>query len=221
MRITVLDEERILLSLPVVPESVSDLVEAKLTQAETEVLGLVSRGLSNKAIAQARGASPRTVANQLASVYAKLGISGRRELRAYLSRLHASRRDRTRGQAEALELWRGLLAGRWSLAPESEDDGNRRVLALRNGAPLARRKALTAREMEAWSLAGLGWSNKVIADRMAISQTAVVQHLGSARDKLGGRAMLDVVEALRPAPRAPATAHSPDTSGSGAPSRAK
>jgi DNA-binding NarL/FixJ family response regulator len=59
---------------------------SKLTQSELAVARLAVTGLSNRAMAQLRGASESTVANQLASVYTKLGISGRRELRARVSK---------------------------------------------------------------------------------------------------------------------------------------
>jgi DNA-binding CsgD family transcriptional regulator len=51
-----------------------------LTGAEQAVVGLVIEGKSNAEIAAQRGTSVRTVANQLRSVYAKLGISGRAQL---------------------------------------------------------------------------------------------------------------------------------------------
>jgi DNA-binding CsgD family transcriptional regulator len=53
-----------------------------LTRAEREVAQLAARGVSNSDIASRRRTSERTVANQLASAYAKMGINGRRELRA-------------------------------------------------------------------------------------------------------------------------------------------
>lgn len=53
-----------------------------LTLAEAEVAALAIRGLSNAAIAEARGTSGRTVANQMAAVLRKLGIGSRRELAA-------------------------------------------------------------------------------------------------------------------------------------------
>jgi len=59
---------------------------ASLTARERDVLACVARGLSNRAIAEIRRASPRTIANHLAKVYRKLGTSGRRELRARVSR---------------------------------------------------------------------------------------------------------------------------------------
>jgi DNA-binding CsgD family transcriptional regulator len=51
-----------------------------LTNAEHEVVLAVERGESNAEIARARGTSARTVANQLAKVFKKLGVSSRAEL---------------------------------------------------------------------------------------------------------------------------------------------
>ncbi len=67
----------------IVCESRADLRPARaLSAAEQEVVGLVLSGYSNEAVARERGTSPRTVANQLASAYVKLGVGSRRELRA-------------------------------------------------------------------------------------------------------------------------------------------
>jgi DNA-binding CsgD family transcriptional regulator len=52
----------------------------RLSAAEGEVLALLSQGLSNAAIAQERGVSGRTVANQIASIMKKTGASSRRVL---------------------------------------------------------------------------------------------------------------------------------------------
>jgi DNA-binding CsgD family transcriptional regulator len=78
-RITRLGKGLILVSVPV--ESPLDEKSARLlSKAEKAVIELVLRGLSNAAIARERGASPRTVANQLASAYKKLRVGSRREL---------------------------------------------------------------------------------------------------------------------------------------------
>jgi DNA-binding CsgD family transcriptional regulator len=66
---------------------VSDSVGARLppgalSSAEEKVVGLVLSGCSNEAVARRRGTSARTMANQLASAYRKLGVGSRRELRA-------------------------------------------------------------------------------------------------------------------------------------------
>lgn len=60
------------------PPGVADATEA-LSERELEVLRLVSRGLTNKAIAQALSISDRTVQGHLANVYAKMGVGSRTE----------------------------------------------------------------------------------------------------------------------------------------------
>jgi len=55
---------------------------ALLTTAERAVVALVLSGWSNAQVALRRGCSARTVANQLASAYRKLGVGSRAELAA-------------------------------------------------------------------------------------------------------------------------------------------
>ena len=57
-----------------------------LTPAETAVVALAIEGYSNNEIGRVRGCSARTVANQLAAVYVKTGVSGRRALRDFIRR---------------------------------------------------------------------------------------------------------------------------------------
>jgi len=52
---------------------------ARLTPREREVLSYLHLGYTNQQIALALGSSPRTVRNQLSSIYAKLEVSGRTE----------------------------------------------------------------------------------------------------------------------------------------------
>jgi DNA-binding CsgD family transcriptional regulator len=59
-----------------------DLV-ALLTEREREVV-LLAVDHTSRHIAQRLGLSPRTVDNDLARAYAKLGVSGRTQLRALL-----------------------------------------------------------------------------------------------------------------------------------------
>ncbi len=58
---------------------------SELTVAEREVALLALEGKSNAEIARARTCSVRTVANQLQSVFRKLGIRSRAELAAVAS----------------------------------------------------------------------------------------------------------------------------------------
>jgi DNA-binding CsgD family transcriptional regulator len=57
-------------------------LDERLTDAERAVTALAVVGMSNVEIANARGVSERTIANQLAAIYRKLGISSRFELAA-------------------------------------------------------------------------------------------------------------------------------------------
>ena len=54
----------------------------RLGKAEQEVLTLLLYGHDTRAIASKRGTSPRTVANQVASIFRKLGVSSRAALSA-------------------------------------------------------------------------------------------------------------------------------------------
>lgn len=75
----VVDEDRFLVLSHALPDP-PELAPDKLTEAERDVVRLVLGGASNEGIATARGTSVRTVANQLASIYRKLGVTSRVEL---------------------------------------------------------------------------------------------------------------------------------------------
>jgi DNA-binding NarL/FixJ family response regulator len=60
----------------------SSNIPDELTPAERQVALAVLAGLSNADIARMRGSSPRTVANQLAALFRKLGVHSRAELAA-------------------------------------------------------------------------------------------------------------------------------------------
>jgi DNA-binding NarL/FixJ family response regulator len=60
------------------PLGAEAMVEA-LTDRELEVLHLVARGLTNKAVGQALGISDRTVQGHLANIYGKMGVGSRTE----------------------------------------------------------------------------------------------------------------------------------------------
>lgn len=60
--------------------------EMSLTATERDVVIGVCRGLSNVELAMIRNVSPRTIANQLSSIYRKLSIVSRAELLELLVR---------------------------------------------------------------------------------------------------------------------------------------
>ena len=75
-RFRIQSEELAVLSFPIAQAS----TVAHLTGAEREVAQAILHGLSNEEIAQRRGTSPRTVANQIAGLFRKMGAQSRSEL---------------------------------------------------------------------------------------------------------------------------------------------
>ena len=61
----------------------ADVPPSGLTAREAEVLELVARGLSNRAVAEQLVLSEKTVARHLANLYLKLGVNSRTAAAAY------------------------------------------------------------------------------------------------------------------------------------------
>jgi DNA-binding NarL/FixJ family response regulator len=57
-----------------------EIVSSKLTRRETQIIGYVRRGLSNKQIAESLAISEDTVKNHLRRAYSKLGVHRRSEI---------------------------------------------------------------------------------------------------------------------------------------------
>lgn len=106
-------------------------------------------------------------------------------------------RARTRsGRADpngALELWRGLVHGRWSLVETFDSDGRRFFAAQRNDPARGSDHRLSHRERQAVALAGLGWSNAEIAYSLGLAENTVGVYLAQATRKLGVRSRVDLV----------------------------
>ena len=107
--------------------------------------------------------------------------------------------DRARGPLrrndpqEALELWRALCAGRWSLVDRFESDGRRFLIAHRNQPNLPNLRGLSQREASVAAFAQLGQSNKEIAYTLGLSPSSVATHLSGALRKLGLRSRAALV----------------------------
>jgi len=121
-----------------------------------------------------------------------VGAAKGRDARAAL-REAALRIDRARGALrrddadKAVELWRALVEGPWSLVDQFDSDGRRFVVAAKNAPRLTRPLCLTRRERQVVSLAAAGHSNKLIAYDLGISVGAVAATLSRAMQKLGVR----------------------------------
>ncbi len=123
------------------------------------------------------------------------------------------RMDRARGALrrtdpdEALQLWRGLVDGTWSLVDQCDSDGKRYVLARRNEPGVRDPKALTRRERAVAAFATLGHQNKFIGYLLGLTAGAVSGHLRLAQRKLGLASRAELVQRLAPLIQAdPATA---------------
>ncbi|MGO8999648.1 MAG: LuxR C-terminal-related transcriptional regulator [Polyangiaceae bacterium] len=106
-----------------------------------------------------------------------------------------SRKGRSDPDA-ALEAWRGLVSGRWSLVDRFESDGRRYVVAHRNEPRTARVLALTPRERQVVSHLLLGHTSKVTAYTLGISPSAVSAALKSAMQKLRARSSAQLLHRL-------------------------
>jgi DNA-binding CsgD family transcriptional regulator len=108
--------------------------------------------------------------------------------------------------AAAIELWRGMVDGRWSLVDRFDSDGRRFVVVHRNGLSTGGPRCLTDRERQIVSYVALAHPNKLIAYELGLSVSAVGTYLASALAKLGVASRVELVElasafGVTPAPR--------------------
>jgi DNA-binding NarL/FixJ family response regulator len=116
------------------------------------------------------------------------GRSSRETLRSAVLAVDRARGPlRRRNPEEALDIWRGLVAGRWSLVDHFDRDGRRYVVAHRNELDAPDPRALTPRERQVAGYANLGHSNKLIAYELGLSRSTVSVLLGRAMVKLGAQ----------------------------------
>jgi predicted ATPase/DNA-binding CsgD family transcriptional regulator len=80
--------------LPAPPAPAGRPGSAALTAREREVVALIARGASNKAIAQALFISPATAARHVANILAKLGFSSRSQVAAWAAAANSGRTGR-------------------------------------------------------------------------------------------------------------------------------
>jgi len=89
--------------------------------------------------------------------------------------------------ADALEMWRGLVSGRWTLIETFESDGRRYFLAYPNEITPENPRSLTPRERAVVGHIVQGDSNKWIAYQLGIKPPTVARHLTSGLRKIGLR----------------------------------
>ena len=85
----------------------------------------------------------------------------------------------------ALEVWEGLVDGRWSLVDYFDSDQRRFVVAIKNDPMFPDPRGLTMRERQVAEFVGLGQSAKEVSYTLGLSQSAVTNVTAQAKRKLG------------------------------------
>jgi DNA-binding CsgD family transcriptional regulator len=86
---------------------------------------------------------------------------------------------------DALEAWRALVRGEWSLVDAFDSDGRRYLLARRNQPHARDPRGLTEQEAAVAAYAAQGLSNKLIAYTLGTEPSTVSTQLTAAMRKLG------------------------------------
>jgi len=100
----------------------------------------------------------------------------------------------------ALNLWQGLVAGRWSLVDRFDTDGRRYLVARRNDPDVCGLRALTRRERQVLAYAATGHPLKIIGYSLGISVPTVALHRTRAMRKLGLRTQADLLQLFAQGP---------------------
>lgn len=127
-----------------------------------------------------------------------IGQTAQESLRAVVREVERVRATKKREAADkALTLWKGLVAGRWSLVDHYDTDGRRYLIARRNDPHASDPRALTEREREVAVCLAQGQANKLIAYELDVSMSTVAQHVRSILSKMGVGSRVELVRLLR------------------------
>lgn len=117
----------------------------------------------------------------------------RRALAEAVRAMEQARRATVRAEpAHALDLWRGLVGGEWSLVDHWERGGRRYVAAYPNRPGLRDPRALTATEQGVLRYLALGASNKQASYALGLSEKTVSWCVTQILKKLRVRTRVDV-----------------------------
>ncbi len=116
-----------------------------------------------------------------------------RQAAVAVDQLRASKGER--GE-QALDVWQGLIDGRWSLIDHVETDGKRLILAHRNPERVRDPRGLTDMEARVARLAARGYANKLIGYHLGISEGTVAAHLHRCCRKLRASGRTQLVKML-------------------------
>jgi DNA-binding CsgD family transcriptional regulator len=122
---------------------------------------------------------------------------------AVLTMEKARGRQRLEAPVQALDDWKALVAGKWSLVDRLEHDGRRYIIARENEPRAPGPTALSEREKQVLGYAQLGHHNKLIAYELGIAQSTVRVLMSRAMGKLGVRTREELLRSIRQVPLQP------------------
>lgn len=96
-----------------------------------------------------------------------------------------SKHRKLKTSSQLMDVWPGLVQGRWSLIPVEGNRGERYMAAVENPPRIAKDHRLTTRENQVVQYAAQGQSNKQIAYTLGLSVSSVGTYLSQALKKLG------------------------------------
>ncbi len=119
--------------------------------------------------------------------------AARDQLRAAIKTIDRIRsREDNAADLEALQLWKGLVDGKWSVLDQFDSDGRRFVVAIENEPQVAMDRALTRRERQAVDLVAIGYSDQIAAYALGLSTSSIRTHIDRSLSKLGLTSRLDL-----------------------------
>jgi DNA-binding NarL/FixJ family response regulator len=120
-------------------------------------------------------------------------LRGRDALSDAVRSMERARTKAERAQPDrALELWKGLVAGEWSLVDSGTSGGRRYVAAHRNAPAVKDPRALTPRERIVLHYASRGASNKEVAFALGLAESTIAAAVSRIVRKLGCRRRSDL-----------------------------
>ncbi len=97
----------------------------------------------------------------------------------------------------AVEAWKALVSGRWTLLDHFDHDRKRYIVAVRNDPQVPAFAELSPREAQVVAYAAQGHSNKLIAYELGIAPSTVAMHLSTAGGKLNAKTRVELIRVWR------------------------
>lgn len=107
----------------------------------------------------------------------------------------------------ALDIWRGLVEGTWSVVEHFDSDGRRMILARRNVPDVPDPQTLTERERQTVGYYVIGHRPKEIAYALGLSPASVETYLTSAMRKLKVKSRAELLQLFWTRATGPAKSH--------------